>query len=249
MEPAISSPAALQQSWGYHGWLIGTIVFLLMLLTVACSPELPATSPPTNSEQAPRTKGGDAPKPTSERPTTVTKESTETDESGARSAHSEVLAASKLYDECSDRTYCQEAYGDPGNPVLVSGQVVRKTPQIVFISSPEALEKLDDLERMDPADRLAALGTPEVRYALEASSGQVACDASVSRWDSGIRFTTTEDGKVGMSKSTRVLPPEPDSTWMEHVNQGDVIVVHGVYITNLVNPYVPVIYGCGKASG
>ena len=76
----------------------------------------------------------------------------------------------------------------------------------------------------------------------------MACEPSGTGYGGSGLFTASADGTIQTVQATRTPPPSTDLIWMESVAGGDDIIVFGVYITNLVNSYVPVLYGCGIAS-
>ena len=224
---------------------IGICVMLSLLGSLSCELDAPAAIPTLLPQTEPQTGVVHTSTPTRASAVILKENSAETDQSNPVSHTRDVLPARTLYDECNDVKHCQEIYGDAGDPVLIYGEVVRKNPRMLFVSSPETLRSLNDWDRKDPADRLAPIRTPEIKYALAARDGQVACDPSGEEgYGGGIRFSANESGRINLARSTRIAPPAVDSAWMGHVDQGDRIVVRGVYITNLFNPYIPVIYGC-----
>ncbi|MXZ89888.1 MAG: hypothetical protein F4Z05_00195 [Chloroflexi bacterium] len=218
---------------------------LLLLGLLSCELDAPAAIPTLLPETEPQTGVVHTPTLTQASAVVSKENSAHTDQSSPVSHTRDVLPARTLYDECNDVKHCQGIYGDAGDPVLIYGKVVRKNPRMLFVSSPETLRSLNDWDRKDPEDRLALIRTPEIKYALAARDGQVACDPSgEGGYGGGIRFSTNESGRINLARSTRIAPPAVDRAWMEHVDRGDRIVVRGVYITNLFNPYIPVLYGC-----
>ena len=70
------------------------------------------------------------------------------------------------YDECGDVKHCQAKYGGTANPVLVFGEVVRKHPGIVYISSPAILLIVDAWRILDRETKIKTMENPEIRSAL-----------------------------------------------------------------------------------